>query len=153
RQTEALQRAILENAGSAVITTDLEGLVTLFNRAAEELLGYESREVVGRATPLLFHDEAEIEARLSSDERARGAPIDFATLLAETRRNTGANAREWTYLRKDGSRVPVLLTVTVLRDDAGGATGYLGMAVDLTSQRAHQEELLELNRLLADRTS
>jgi two-component sensor histidine kinase len=64
-----------------------------------------------------------------------------------------ADACEWTYVRKDGSRVPVLLTVTALRDEAKAIVGYLGVAVNLTQRKAQERELLELNRLLAERTA
>ncbi len=154
RRTEALQRAILAYAGPAVIATRLDGTITLFNRAAEELLGYTADEVVGETTPLLIHDSDEVEARREELERELDVPITppFQVFVAKSRRE-GAEAREWTYVRKDGSRVPVLLTVTNLRDESGTITGYLGVAVNLTQQKAHERELLELNRLLADRST
>ncbi len=153
RSSEALQRAILVNAGSAIIATDPSGTISLFNRAAEELLGYQASEVVGKTTPAIIHDLAEVKARWPVVERDLGITIDSAFDVFVARSRTGkADANEWTYLRKDGSRVSVLLTVSTLRDGSGEIFGYLGMAVDLSAQKRHEGELRDLNRLLQERT-
>ena len=154
RRTEALQRAILEHAGPALIATDTEGTITLFNHAAEELLGYAASEVVGRETPALIHDPAEVDARRRVLERELSVaiPNPFEVFVIKSRLG-GADANEWTYLRKDGSGVPVLVTVSSLRDPAGALVGYLGVAVDLSSRKWQEHELLELNERLAERSA
>lgn len=154
RRSEALQRTILAHAGPAIIATDLGGTITLFNRAAEELLGYAAEELIGAATPVLIHDPAEVDARRAALVRelgvAIGTPFDVFVIKA---RSHGADANEWTYVRKDRSRVPVLLTVSAIRGDDGEVVGYLGVAVDLSRRKEQERELLELNRLLGERSA
>ncbi|WP_369959003.1 PAS domain-containing protein [Pseudomonas benzenivorans] len=115
----ALAQAILAEAGHAVVATDLEGVVTLCNPAAERLLGYAAEELIGRQTPL-WHDSQEVAQRaevVSGELRQAPAP-GLATLLGKSRRNL-PNQQQWTLIRKDGSRVLVLLTITALRGEGG----------------------------------
>ena len=154
RRNEALQRGILAHAGSSIIATDRDGTITLFNRAAEELLGYAAHEVIGSATPVAIHDPAQIEARRAVLEHELGFRLESAREVVLYRARQGKpETHEWAYLRKDGSRVPVLLTVSALRDDAGAISGYLGIALDLTLRKQDEAALVELNRLLAERSA
>ncbi len=136
----ALQQAVLNHAGSAIIATDRSGTITLFNPAAEALLGYSAGELVGKATPMVLHDPVELTDRAPSlrvtDEFQTQKIISLFMATDGT-----PSGREWTYLRKDGTRVPVLLVVTVLRDGAGIITGYLGIATDLSAQKQTAERL------------
>jgi PAS domain S-box-containing protein len=142
RASVVLQRAILDYAGHAIISTSVNGMITSFNRAAERMLGYRVEEVVGRATPAVFHDPAEVGARAREFSAALGSDIEpgFEVFVAKARRDL-PNEHEWTYIRKDGSRFPVLLTVTTLRDAHGEVTGFLGLAIDIT-ERKHTEQAL-----------
>jgi len=154
RRNEALQRGILAHAGSSIIATDRDGTITLFNRAAEELLGYAAEEVIGSATPIAIHAPDQIEARRAALERDLGVRLESAReVVLYTARQGKPETHEWAYLRKDGSRVPVLLTVSALRDDAGAISGYLGIALDLTLRKQEEAALVELNRLLAERSA
>ena len=143
------QRAILDHAAYAIIPTDAHGVITSFNPAAERLLGYAAADVVGRHTPEIFHLPAEVAARAAHLSEKFGEPVaaGFATLVAEARRSLHREVA-WTYVRKDGSHVPVLLSVTTLRDERGGISGYLGMAVDVTERRAVEEALRQNHSLL-----
>jgi len=154
RRSEALQRALLTHAGPAIIATDPRGTITLFNRAAEELLGYAAAELIGVMTPTPLHDPAEVDVRRAALERELGVAIEtpFEVFVIKSRSH-GADANEWTYVRKDGSRVPVLLTVSSIRGDGGEVVGYLGVAVDLTRRKEQERELMELNRLLGERSA
>ncbi len=154
QRSEAVQRAIVAHAGAAVIATDIDGTITLFNRSAEELLGYRASELIGHATLALIHDPEEIEKRRRDleGELRTSLPSPVEVLVVTSRTRT-ADANEWTYTRKDGSRVPVLLTVTSIRDPDGAITGFLGVAIDLTHRKRAELELVELNRLLADRSA
>ncbi|MCM2337076.1 MAG: PAS domain S-box protein, partial [Pseudomonas sp.] len=138
----ALQRAILDSASYAIIATDPDGVITLFNPAAEAILGYASDEVVGRDTPALFHDRAEMAERASRLTLEYGRPVQpgFDVFVARVR-DGGYETSEWTYIARDGTRVPVLLTVTAMRGDDGGLLGYVGIAVDLRDALARQEAL------------
>lgn len=152
RDVEALQRALLLHVGPAMIATTVEGTITIFNRSAEALLGHSARDLVGKATPLLFHDADEVRARGTALEQELGIQLDtpFDTFVAKARLGQ-TDANEWTYVRKDGRRVSVLLTITAIRLESGELVGYLGIAVDLSQQKAEERALLELNRQLVDR--
>lgn len=131
----ALRNAILHCAGSAIIACDRSGTITLFNPAAEFMLGYAPQEVMGKATPALFHDPAELGARSEAIQTDGDHMLLSAMdVLAAGARDGGVDTREWSYLRKDGSRLPVLLAVTTLADRGGGITGYLIIATDISAQ-------------------
>ncbi|KRA16326.1 PAS domain S-box protein [Lysobacter sp. Root604] len=140
----ALQRAILANAGYAIIASDPEGKITLFNPAAEAILGYSAEELVGRETPALFHEPIEMAERAHALQMELGRRIDpgFEVFVAKARIEPDSN--EWTYITKSGDRIPVLLNVSALRKSDGEIVGYLGIAVDLR-ERKRREAALETN--------
>jgi PAS domain S-box-containing protein len=131
-------QAVLASTNYSVIATTPDGVITLFNDGAERLLGYTAAEVLGRQTPAIFHDADEITERaqqLSAELSETIAP-GFEAFVARARRMTGyADENEWTYIRKDGSRFPVQLSVTALRDEHGEVTGFLGVASDITERK------------------
>lgn len=147
----SLQNAILNNVGYAVISTDAKGTITFFNRAAEELLGYASEEVVGVQTPLVFHDIAQIRARLVEIKEHFGRdihyPFEIFTLDALDGRRS---EKEWTYIRKDGRQLTVNLMVAAIRSDAGEVEGFLGIVSDL-SDRAELANRLRQSEDIAAR--
>ena len=140
----ALQRAIVSAAACAIISTDLAGRITSFNAAAERLLGWRADELAGHATLERFHLPEEIAARAQFLSAKLGRPVaaGFETLVAEAWSGLRSDA-EWTYRRKDGSQVPVLLSVTALRDDAGAMFGFVGLAADITERRQTEAKLQE----------
>ena len=140
---DRIKSAILANAAHAIISTSPEGLITTFNPAAERLLGYSSADVLGIHTPAIIHDLAEVVARAAEFSTDLGETIapGFEVFVAKARRNL-PNENEWTYIRKDGTRFPVLLSVTALRDDANCITGFLGLAVDITDRKRAEAELV-----------
>lgn len=144
-----LHRAIQENAGFALISTTTDGVFTSFNPAAERMLGYSAEELVGIKTPALIHEPSEVVARAQEFSRELGTTIEpgFAVFVAKTQQNL-PNEHEWTYIRKDGSQLPVILTVTALRDEADQINGFLGIAVDLTKHRQAEEKF----RLMVEAT-
>jgi PAS domain S-box-containing protein len=144
RMGHSLQRAILDAANFSIISTDLGGTIVTFNRAAERLLGYRADEVVGKTTPAILHDPAEVAARARelSIALARGVDPGFEVFVAECL-SGDASEHEWTYVRKDGSRFPVLLSVTAMFDADGTITGFLGIGIDLTERKAHLREIAE----------
>jgi PAS domain S-box-containing protein len=145
----ALQRAILENAGYAIIAVDLDGVITLFNPSAERMLGYEASEMIGKCSPVVFHDPVELRERTAEFSAAIGESIEFGFDVFIAKTNHGLpNEHEWTYIRKDGSRIPVLLVVTKLQTDDGTVVGYLGMAADFSARRAAEKALEDNNRFL-----
>ena len=160
RETNALQRAMLEGAGFAIISTDEQGVIRLFNPAAERMLGYSCEEVLQhQLTPQTFHVAEEVVARARelSAELGREVKPGFQTFVAKAELGL-PDQREWTYLRKDGSSLPVLLSVTALSDVNGTISGYLGIATDLSERKLTEERLRTtlsevglLNRVMMDR--
>jgi PAS domain S-box-containing protein len=144
-----LQRAILAHASYAIIATDVEGRITLFNPAAERLLGYAPDEVLGRS-PGIWHDPAEMEAHARALSRELGYRIEpgFDGFVAHARLGL-PDEREWTYMRKDGGRCPVMLSISAIRDEDGEITGFLGIASDI-SARKQAEDSLRAATLAAD---
>ncbi|MBS0170490.1 MAG: response regulator [Nitrospira sp.] len=143
RAYATFQRAILDNAGYAIISCRPDGIIQLFNPAAEALLGYRTDELIGCQHPGIFHDPAEVAARARqfSDELGRIIAPGFDVFVEKCRCNL-PNEHEWTYIRKDGTRRTVLLNVTALRDADGKITGYLGVASDVTPLKRTAQELL-----------
>ncbi len=151
-QLSALHQAIVYNAGMAIISTDINGLIQTVNPAAEKLLGYRADELIGKKNPTVLHDPARLEslAQELSDHLGRSVPIDFDLIRVLADNHT----HEYTALTKDGRKIPILLTRTTLRDEAGKLTGYVGMATDITSQKKIElvlqqslEREQELNKL------
>ena len=136
RETTAMQAAILDSANFSIISTDPGGVIQTFNAGAERLLGYKSGEVVGKLTPLIIHDEEEIKQRAKELSLELNRPIDpgFEVFVTKARHNI-ADEREWTYIRKDGTRFTVLLSVTAVRDEDGRITGFLGIGSDITERK------------------
>jgi PAS domain S-box-containing protein len=135
-----LSRSMIEHAGEAIISSDLRGIIRSFNPAAERLLGYTAADMVDRSTPEIFHDHAEVAARAAELSARCGEPITGFQTFVRPLREQNAHSAEWTYIRKDGTRIPVLLTLSTLKDDAGMPVGYLGMARDLTDRHRQAEQ-------------
>jgi hypothetical protein len=141
-RVSSLQRSILSNANYAIITTDLNGVITSFNPAAETMLRYQAHELVGLQSPAIFHDKAEVEEYAEQLTQQLGYQVDpgFAVFVAKPKQGK-TDHREWVYVRKDGSRFPVQLAVTALLDQQKLVVGYLGIARDLTLQKELEFEL------------
>ncbi|MFZ2971796.1 MAG: EAL domain-containing protein [Ferribacterium limneticum] len=138
----AIQQAIFENAGRAIVLTDPDGLIIYFNSAAQRLLGYSADEVVNRVTPMIFHQADELISRAEAltAELQRPVAAGFEVFIA----GLGVKAQydaDWTLVHKDGSRLPVSLAVSVLRDAQGRIQGYLGIAADISVRRKLEQDL------------
>src|SRR5688572_30410173 len=127
-KTGALQNAILNSANFSSIATDEKGVIQLFNVGAERMLGYAAAEVVDQITPADISDPQEVIARAQA---SRGIEDIY----------------ELTYIRKDGSRFPAIVSVTALRDDKAGVIGYLLIGTDNTARKEAEEALLKAGAL------
>ncbi len=144
RESELLKASVLSSAAHAIIATDPQGLITIFNSGAEILLGFSADELIGKETPALFHDSNETAAyaeALSTEFGLVDTPVGFDALVTGTRLSGEADEREWTFIRKDGTRLSVLLSITVMHDAQGEITGYLGIATDITSRKKAAAQL------------
>jgi len=142
KQLGAWQQAVLDGAEYAIISTDTEGTIVSFNRAAQRMLGYRDDEVRGKARLKSIHDHDEATLRAAELGHQLGRHIDdeFEVFVAMARR-TACESREWTYLRKDGSRVPVHVSVSALRDNDDEIIGFMAIATDLSERQAMRAHL------------
>jgi PAS domain-containing protein len=135
-KTGALQTAIFNSATFSSIATDERGVIQIFNVGAERMLGYEAREVVNRITPADISDPQEVLARAKALSLELGTPISpgFEALVFKARRGI-EDVYQLTYIRKDGSRLPAVVSVTALQDVAGAIIGYLLIGTDNTARQ------------------
>jgi PAS domain S-box-containing protein len=140
----ALQNAILTSANFSIIATDEKGIIQLFNFGAERMLGYKAAEVVNRISPSDIHDPQEVMARaqaLSLELKTTIAP-GFEALAFKASREI-EDSYELTYIRKDGSRFPAIVSITALRDDAERIIGYLLIGTDNSVRKLVESKLNE----------
>lgn len=151
RRTTALQTAILQGADVSIISTDTNGIIQTFNHAAERLLGYDAVEVVCKETPAIIHDIEEVVQRSQDLSQELGIVVEpsFETFVIKARTER-VDENEWIYIRKDGSKFPVLLSVTALRDKDDHITGFLGIGVDITERKRSEALLLKAQAALIE---
>ena len=149
-QVNSLQRAILDCADYSIISTDPTGIIQTLNAAAERMLGYSAPEIIGKATPLLIHDANEVIDRASSlsAELGQNIPPTFEVFVAKARQ-APVSEEEWSYIRKDGSRFPVSLSISTLKDVNQQIIGFLGIAKDISDRKRAELELQKLSDRLA----
>jgi len=145
----SLKQAILDSANFAIIATDLRGIIQSFNAAAERMLGYDESEMVGKTSPSIFHELHEIasQAQYLSQELNTDISVGFEVFTAKAKLGQ-VYEREWTYVRKNGSKFPVMLTITAIRTESGEITGYMGIAKDITSQKQAEKEVKDITSAL-----
>jgi PAS domain S-box-containing protein len=146
-KTGALQNAILTSANFSIIATDEKGIIQLFNVGAERMLGYLAAEVVNKINPSDIHDPKEVEARAQalSLELSTTITPGFEALAFKASRGI-EDIYELTYICKDGSRFPAIVSITALRDDDGKIIGYLLIGTDNSARKRVE---LELNKARA----
>jgi PAS domain S-box-containing protein len=147
-KTGALQNAIFNSANFSSIATDEKGVIQLFNVGAERMLGYTAIEVVDKITPADISDPQEVIARAKALSLELATPITpgFEALVFKASRGI-EDIYELTYIRKDGSRFPAVVSVTALRDDLGAIIGYLLIGTDNTARKQAEEALLKAGAL------
>jgi len=136
------QQTLLNSTEYSIISTDTKGIIVSFNAAAQRMLGYSPEEVIGKQTPSLFHDPAEVARRAAelSEELGYSVPSGFDVFVAKCSLGM-AEEREWIYVRKDGSHFPARLSVTALHGSHGEITGFMGIAADLTESKEARSKL------------
>jgi PAS domain S-box-containing protein len=141
-KTGALQDAIFNSANFSSIATDAKGVIQIFNVGAERMLGYTAAEVMNKITPADISDPQEVIARAQALSVELGTPITpgFEALVFKASRGI-EDIYELTYIRKDGSRFPAVVSVTALRDAQGTIIGYLLIGTDNTARKQVEEKL------------
>jgi len=148
----ALQRAIFNSANFSSIATDANGVIQIFNVGAERMLGYSAAEVMNKITPADISDPEEVIVRARELSIELETPITpgFDALVFKARRGI-EDIYELTYIRKDGSRFPAVVSVTALRDDQNNIIGYLLIGTDNTARKQADAEKARLDQILQDK--
>jgi PAS domain S-box-containing protein len=147
----ALQSAIFNSANFSSIATDAKGVIQIFNVGAERMLGYSAADVMNKITPADISDPMEVisRAKALSVELSTKITPGFEALVFKASRGI-EDIYELTYIRKDGSRFPAIVSVTALRDAHGGIIGYLLIGTDNTARKQVEEEQKKLDQRLRD---
>ena len=147
QHTTALQRAVLNSANYAIISTSTAGTIISFNSAAEQMFGYHASEVVGRLTPEILHDSFELERHSDQVSRFFGQSIapGFPSLVARARLGT-VDESEFTYARRDGSHFSGLLSTSAMHDEEGTITGYVFIISDITRRKEAEKARTVIER-------
>jgi two-component system cell cycle sensor histidine kinase/response regulator CckA len=150
-KTGALQNAIFNSANFSSIATDARGVIQIFNVGAERMLGYKAADVINKVTPADISDPQEVVQRAGALSLEFDTPIapGFEALVFKATR-TIEDIYELTYIRKDGSRFPAVVSVTALRDAHDAIIGYLLIGTDNTARQQVEEERRHLDQRLRD---
>src|SRR5438874_12113322 len=147
----ALQNAIFNSANFSSIATDERGVIQIFNVGAERMLGYAAADVMNKITPADISDPQEVIARAEALSLELGTTIapGFEALVFKASRGI-EDIYELTYIRKDGSRFPAVVSVTALRDAQSGIIGYLLIGTDNTARKQVEAERMLLDQRVRD---
>ena len=153
-KADALQNAIFHSANFSSIATDAMGVIQIFNVGAERMLGYAASEVMNKITPAAISDPQEVIVRAAALSVELATPIapGFEALVFKASRGI-EDIYELTYIRKDGSRFPAVVSVTALRDAEGAIIGYLLIGTDNTARKQVEAERAALDQVLLDKNA
>lgn len=147
----AQRKAVLDAATQvSIIAAGVDGKITLFNSGAVNMLGYKAGEVVGKSSPLDLHLASEVEGRCREVGSWTGKSVVGIELFIEYATEPNPVEREWTYIRKDGGRLPVSLSITPLMGPQGELAGMLFVAMDLTKRKRAEQDMLEAMKVAED---
>jgi PAS domain S-box-containing protein len=144
---DRLQAVMDASVEVAIIATDAQGQISLFNRGAERMLGYSAEEMLGQS-PARLHLPAQVQERAASVSQALGRPIDGFEVIAVQAQSLNARPWNWTYVRKDGRHLAVTQALSCMRDAQGQIEGYLGIMIDISEQQAAAQHLQQTNARL-----
>ncbi|WP_149239667.1 response regulator [Dyadobacter sp. 32] len=142
-KSKKLIQEVLDSAVKiSIIATDQDGIITIFNKGAEALLGYNALEVVGLRSPEFIHLAEEVNARSKELSQIYQTDISGFRAFVHLAEIQGSETRNWTYKAKSGELIPVNLTVTVIKNHLGEVIGYLGIATDISDYLSARQSLL-----------
>ncbi|TBL76576.1 PAS domain-containing sensor histidine kinase [Paenibacillus thalictri] len=135
-------KGILQAASElSIVATDLKGTITFFNSGAEKMLGYKAEELIGISTPYLFHDPDEVIIRGRELSAELGRKVEGFDVFVESSNKGKAEKKEWTYIHKNGTLIPVTLIVMPIRNARSEITGHLGVALDISKEKMLEQDL------------
>ncbi|MCP4106654.1 MAG: PAS domain S-box protein [Desulfobacteraceae bacterium] len=142
----AQRKAVLDSASQiAIIATERNGIITVFNTGAENLLGYSAEEMIGKHTPLIIHSESELAEHSKKLSAECGRRIEGIDIFFEYAARNNSEY-EWTFIRKDKTRFPVSVSVNILKGPDGIFTGFLGIATDISEKKRSEKKIHESER-------
>lgn len=125
----------------SVISADQDGIIKFFSKGSEELLGYKAEEMIDKQTPAIIHVPEEVKAQGEKLSQEFGKPISGFDVFVEYPKRGRHFSREWTYVRKDGTKFPVQLVITSIKNTKGEIDGFLGIATDISDIKNAQQAL------------
>lgn len=140
---EQIKEALLRGSVFLVVITNGQGIVSHFNAAAEKELGYSAHEIVGKQSPMIWHDPLEVSQYAAELSAEVGRPVkpDFDVFIVKAQLLISGE-KEWTFIRKDGSRFPGLLSLEAITDKQNNIVGYIGIIKDITVRKMQQRVLV-----------
>ncbi|WP_159017727.1 PAS domain S-box protein [Algibacter sp. L3A6] len=141
-------KAIFNSKALAIVSTDNEGLITHFNRGAEDFLGYSAAEMIGRVQPNVFYLEEELVNFRRDMANKYEREFENYDPYRDLGKEDTFDIREWTFVRKDGTTFPVESTLTTIKDEQGNNVGFLGVSTDISGRKIAEKELIRKNQLL-----
>jgi PAS domain S-box-containing protein len=153
-ETRVFQRQLLDSTNYAIIAVNEVGIIVEFNKGAEQMLEYKAEELLGKSTPLLFHDIKEVNQRTEDLNIKYNTTLkpSFDTFIFKNRIGL-TNIREWTYITKSKQRLTVLLTINNIKDEDGRINGYLGIAQNITQKKIQEENQQTAETIIANSPS
>ncbi len=141
-------QSVLDAASEvSIIATDHKGIITIFNKGSEKMLGYSAEEIIGKQTPLLFHSALEVSDRGQELSKKLHKQLNGFDAIVEQAKRVGSETREWKYIRKDGTQLLVSLTITVIHSETFEISGFLGIGTNITEQKNLETKLLQSQKM------
>ncbi len=143
----AQRKTVLDSATQiSIIATNPQGIITVFNKGAENMLGYKAEEVIDRQSPLIFHLESELERRSHMSSKELDHPVENVDLFFIYAAEEPPKYYEWTYIHKTGNHFPVRMSINALRGPYGSVEGFLCIALDISEKKRSEKALMESER-------
>ncbi|MGM0418903.1 MAG: PAS domain-containing protein, partial [Thermodesulfobacteriota bacterium] len=134
----------------AIIATDEKGLIRLFNKGAQKMLGYAASEVVEKKTVDFIHYKEEIRQREKELSKELGKKVEGLSVFSAKPLLYGAEQREWRYKRKDGRKIFVSVSVTPVYDECDSLKGFLAVASDISKRKKAESALKKSEKAVRD---
>ena len=143
----AQRKTVLDSATQiSIIATNPQGTITVFNKGAENMLGYKADEVIDRQNPLIFHLQSELDIRSQLISKKLDHPVENVGLFFAYAVDDPPEYYEWTYLHKSGKHIPVRMSINALRGPYGSVEGFLCIALDVSEKKRSDKALSESER-------
>jgi diguanylate cyclase (GGDEF)-like protein/PAS domain S-box-containing protein len=144
-RARAFRESLIENSPAAIIVTDVDFIIVAMNPAAQKLLWYNSDELIGHGTPLIFYDHSQLDARAKWLSATTGEVVSLEQAILSASLEPGdEHSSEWTFFRKGGTTVVVQVAATPLRDENGEPTGFMITAYDVSERKRREEYISHL---------